>query len=102
MEFEKLITERFSVRKFKADHLPDNLISKLLDAAYKAPTGCNFQPQRILVLNNDESVKKLKNCTKCHFDAPTAFVLVAFAPKKIYFGVLIITQKEPTVIADSS
>lgn len=40
-----------------------------------APTGCNFQPQRILVLNNDESMEKLKKCTKCHFNAPTAMIV---------------------------
>jgi len=75
MEFEKLIAERYSVRKFKAEHLPDECISKILDAAHKAPTGCNFQPQRILVLNSSESLEKLKKCTKCHFDAPTAILV---------------------------
>ena len=75
MEYEKLIAERFSVRKFKPEHLSDECISKILDAGHKAPTGCNNQPQRILVLNTDESIAKLKNCTRCHFDAPTAMVV---------------------------
>ncbi len=75
MEYDKLIRERYSVRNFKPDHLPDDCISKILDAAYKAPTGCNYQPQRILVLNTDESIEKLKKCTKCHFDAPTAILV---------------------------
>ena len=75
MEFEKLITERYSVRNFKAEHLPDECISKILQAAHKAPTGCNNQPQRILVLNSDDSMAKLKKCTKCHFDAPTAMIV---------------------------
>ena len=75
MEYEKLIAERFSVRKFKAEHLSDECVEKILDAAHKAPTGCNFQPQRILVLNTDDSIEKLKKCTRCHFDAPTAMVV---------------------------
>ena len=75
MEFEKLIVERYSVRNFKPEHLPEGCITKILDAACKAPTGCNFQPQRILVLNTDESIKKLKQCTKCHFNAPTAMLV---------------------------
>ena len=75
MEFEKLITERYSVRTFKPEHLPDEGILKILDAAHKAPTGCNYQPQRILVLNTDASMEKLKKCTKCHFNAPTAMLV---------------------------
>lgn len=75
MEFEKLITERYSVRNFKPEHLPEECISKILDAAHKAPTGCNFQPQRILVLNTDESMEKLKQCTRCHFNAPSAMLI---------------------------
>ena len=50
MDFEKLITERYSVRKFKPEHLREDAVSEILNAAYKAPTGCNYQPQRILVL----------------------------------------------------
>ncbi len=75
MEFEKLIDERFSVRSFKAEHLPQEVIDKILKAGHKAPTGCNYQPQRILVLNSDEAILKLKECTKCHFNAPTAMLI---------------------------
>ena len=75
MEFEKLITERFSVRSFKPEHLPQETVSKILGAAHKAPTGCNFQPQRILVINTDKSIEKLRKCTRCHFNAPTAFLV---------------------------
>ena len=45
MEFEKLIDERYSVRSFKEKHLSKEDISKILDAGYRAPTGCNYQPQ---------------------------------------------------------
>lgn len=75
MDFEKLITERYSVRNFKAEHLNQSIIDKIIDAAHKAPTGCNIQPQRILVLNTDEAIENLKGCTKCHFNAPTAFLV---------------------------
>ena len=75
MEFEKLISERYSVRSFRPEHLPSNVIDKILCIGHKAPTGCNNQPQRILVLNTDESIAKLKACTKCHFNAPTAMLI---------------------------
>ena len=75
MEFEKLIAERYSVRKFENRHLEKSVIDKILSAGHIAPTGCNNQPQRILVLNTDESMEKLQNCTKCHFNAPTAILV---------------------------
>ena len=58
MEFEQLITERYSVRSFKQEHLPKDVIDRILNVGHKAPTGCNNQPQRILVLNTDESIEK--------------------------------------------
>lgn len=75
MEFEQLIQERYSVRSFQPTHLPQEVIDRILAAGHKAPTGCNYQPQRILVLNTAESIEKLRGCTKCHFDAPTAMLV---------------------------
>ncbi|MBQ4550005.1 MAG: nitroreductase family protein [Oscillospiraceae bacterium] len=75
MEFTNLIENRYSVRSFRPEHLPREVLDKILDAGHKAPTGCNYQPQRILVLNTDESIEKLRACTKCHFGAPTALLV---------------------------
>ena len=75
MDFEKVISERYSVRKFQDKHIEQGILDKILHAGHIAPTGCNSQPQRILVLNNDETILKLKMCTKCHFDAPCAMLI---------------------------
>ena len=91
MEFEKLISERYSVRKFKSEHLPQSVLDKILSAGHKAPTGCNFQPQRVLVMNTDESIAKLQKCTKCHFHAPTALLVCHNRDeswKRVYDGAL--------------
>ena len=91
MDFEKIINERYSVRNFKPEHLPKNVVDKILEAGHKAPTGCNFQPQRILVLNTDESISKLKECTKCHFGAPSAMLVCHNKDeswKRVYDGAL--------------
>ena len=75
MNFSELAESRYSVRKFKPEHLSQKEIDDILKVAHFAPTGCNNQPQRILILNNDEAISKLKGCTKCHFDAPTAMLI---------------------------
>ena len=75
MDFERLIKERYSVRNFKCEKLRKEDIDKILNAAHLAPTGCNYQPQRIIVVNSEEAIEKLKNCTRCHFNAPNAFIV---------------------------
>lgn len=74
-DFLTLAAERYSVRSFQPEHLPTEIIETLLKAAHLAPTGCNYQPQRILVLNTDAAIERLKPCTKCHFNAPTAMLI---------------------------
>ena len=75
MDFLKLAAERYSVRKFQSKHVEQDAIDKILKAGHLAPTGCNYQPQRVLVMNSDESMEKLKKCTKCHFGAPAAMLV---------------------------
>lgn len=75
MEFEKLISERYSVRSFKNEKIDESIINKIINAGHRAPTGCNFQPQKVLVIKSVEALLKLRNCTKCHFDAPLAMLI---------------------------
>ncbi len=75
MEYSKLINERFSVRKFKDKKIAKEDLDIILKAGHIAPTGCNNQPQRIYVIQSDEAIKNLKNCTKCHFNAPNALLV---------------------------
>ena len=75
MEFQKVIEERFSVRSFKEQEVPTEVINAILEAGRIAPTGCNFQPQRITVIKSREALEKLKDCTRCHFDAPLAMLV---------------------------
>ena len=75
MDFLSFATERYSVRKFTDKSLEKEVIDKILEAGHIAPTGCNYQPQRILVINNEETLSKLKECTRCHFDAPCAMLI---------------------------
>ena len=75
MGFIELAENRYSVRKFKNEKLPKEVIEKILHAGHIAPTGCNYQPQRIYVLESDNAIEALKNCTKCHFGAPTAMIV---------------------------
>ena len=75
MDLMNLLKERYSVRNFSDKKVEKEKINAILEAGRVAPTAVNFQPQRIFVLESEESLTKLKDCTRYHFDAPVAFLI---------------------------
>ena len=75
MEFSSLVKERYSVRKFSMQPVEEHAVAAILEAARMAPTACNNQPQRILVVQTPTGMEKLKECTKYTFGAPMALVV---------------------------
>jgi nicotinate-nucleotide--dimethylbenzimidazole phosphoribosyltransferase len=55
----KLIRERRSIRVFKPDPVPNNLILKILEAGRWAPSGANGQPWELVVVQDREKRAKL-------------------------------------------
>jgi nitroreductase len=51
MEFNELITQRFSVRAYKPDPVEDDKLKAVLEAARMAPTAANRQPFQIIVMH---------------------------------------------------
>ena len=52
MNFTELAKYRYSCRKFSDREVEQEKIEHILEAGNLAPTACNLQPQRILVLND--------------------------------------------------
>ncbi len=73
--FLELAAKRYSVRKFLDRPVRQEDIDRILAAGHLAPTACNRQPQRILVINSKEGALKLRKCTECHFGAPAALLV---------------------------
>ena len=74
MDFLALAQNRFSVRSFADTPVEQEKIDAILRAGQAAPTACNLQPQRILVIQGEEALAKYRKCTVCHFDAPLAIL----------------------------
>ncbi len=53
MKFLELAKDRYSVRKFSDKKVEKETLDLILEAGRTAPTACNYQPQRILVLDNE-------------------------------------------------
>lgn len=77
MEYEKLIRERFSTRKFKDDMVSDELITKILEAGNVAPTAKNYQPQKIYVVKSSDGIEKIDKATKCRYNAPVVLIVAS-------------------------
>ena len=60
MEFEKLIQARYSVRAYKGDPIPDQVLEKVLEAARLAPTAANRQAFGIMVIQTAGREEELK------------------------------------------
>ena len=59
-----VITSRKSIRRYKPDPVPDEMIDKILEAARWAPTGENYQPWRFIVVRNQETRNKIGDLSK--------------------------------------
>ncbi|WP_405290783.1 nitroreductase family protein [Methanobrevibacter sp.] len=49
-----IIFKRHSIRKFKDEKVPDELIENLLKAGMQAPSSCNSQPWEFIVVSKSE------------------------------------------------
>jgi len=77
MDFIELAKERFSHRAFSEQPVEKEKLDRILEAGRIAPTAGNYQPQRILVIQSDEAIRKLKQCTPCHYNA-TLILLICY------------------------
>lgn len=70
--FLDMTRERWSVRRFAPEQISDEHMSRILEAGRNAPSACNYQPQRILVLQSDQAIATVRSVTHWAFNAPTS------------------------------
>lgn len=74
MDFIELAAKRFSARKYTAEKVEPEKIQKILEAGRLAPSACNNQPVKLIVIESSEGLKKLKKGANT-FDAPLAVIV---------------------------
>jgi nitroreductase len=60
----EVIRTRKSIRRYKPDPIPDEILDKVLEAGRWAATGENYQPWRLIVIKNPETKNKIGNLAK--------------------------------------
>ena len=61
-DFRTLATKRFSARKFTDESVSEKDIDSILEAARLAPSACNRQPWKFLIVSSGENKAKLQEC----------------------------------------
>ncbi len=59
MEFMDVIRTRRSIRRYKPDPVPDEVLNQILEAARLAPSGGHRQPWHFIVVKEEETKRRL-------------------------------------------
>ena len=101
METLQAIKSRRSIRKFKSDMIPKDILDKIIEAGTYAPTGRNAQSPIIIAVTNKEVRNKLSKTNSIimgkdenfdpFYNAPVCLIVLANKekPTYIYDGTLV-------------
>ncbi|MEO0021627.1 MAG: nitroreductase family protein [candidate division WOR-3 bacterium] len=80
MEFYEVIRRRLSVRAYKPDPVPEEVLNRILDAGRLAPSAKNLQPWKFIIVR-DEKVRQalVPACRNQSFIAQAPVVICACA-----------------------
>ncbi len=84
MEFTDLIRSRESVRSYDPGRpVPEEILKKILDAGRIAPSACNYQPWKFLLISSPAMLKRVRECYQRDWfrDAPHVLVSVGLKDK---------------------
>ncbi len=90
MELLKVIQQRRSIRKYKTDPVPDEIVVEILEAARRAPSWANTQVPRFIVVKDQGIKERLRDtlsptnpARQAMIDAP---VVICVAAKRALSG----------------
>jgi nitroreductase len=86
MEFYETIETRRSVRSFRDDAVPDDALTRVLNAARIAPSGSNRQPTRLIVVREPEARKALVPLCEGQQFVAEAPVVIAACGRNIHYN----------------
>ncbi len=81
MDFLELSRARFSVLEYENRPVEQEKLDRIIEAGIAAPTACNHQPQRILVINDDTGRQKLNRVVPSKYYVPAAFLICYHKPE---------------------
>ncbi len=87
MDFYEVIKKRKSVRRYKSDPVPDDVLNRILEAGRIAPSAKNIQPWHFIVIKDPDMKKKVAAASRGqHFMAEADVIVCGCALEKIAWG----------------
>ncbi len=78
MDFHDVVRTRRSVRSYRSDDIPEEVLSRVLEAVRIAPSGSNRQPWRFIIVKDEEVKQRLvPACNGQSWIADAPVVIVA-------------------------
>lgn len=76
MSVLEVIAKRRSIRKYKPNSIPEQVLARVLEAARLAPSGSNLQPWKFIVVKNQALKQKLAEASRRQFFIAEAPVII--------------------------
>lgn len=83
MEFNEVVKNRYSCKKFDGRKVEREKLNQILEAGRLAPTAKNLQEQKIYVVESEGNLAKIDEATPCRYGASTVLV-VAFDKNNVF------------------
>ncbi|MCR5229309.1 MAG: nitroreductase family protein [Solobacterium sp.] len=83
MEFTDVVKNRYSCKVYSDRAVESEKLQAVLEAGRVAPTAKNLQEQRIYVIQSQQMLKKIDECTVCRYGAPVV-IAVAYDRNNVY------------------
>jgi nitroreductase len=104
-DFLELLKYRRTIRSFKPDPIPEDYVTKILDAAHYAMSGANSQPWEFIVVKETEMKKKVVDAYLSTWNVSTeekdkvkammggwgvapVYLLILYDPRKMFGSVM--------------
>jgi len=75
LDFSELVSARYSVRAYRPDPVEDKKLDRVLEAARLAPTACNKQPMRFVVVHTSGKEQELGRIFKAKWFTQAPIVI---------------------------
>ena len=75
MNFEDIIRNRTSIRKFSERKVEEDKLNLILEAGRVAPTAKNSQPIKIYVVQSDDGLASIDKASRCRYGASTVLIV---------------------------
>ena len=87
MDFYAVIKKRKSVRKYRSDQIPEEVLKRILEAGRIAPSAKNIQPWRFIIVRDPVIKKKIAEASRGQlWIADADIILVGCILEKIAWG----------------